>query len=290
MRILILGFSSLEHDLVEEFDLKHIKQKEHGMIGIPLNGLLVDPSPVLIWTSFITGKKPGEFGYDNTVVYCRPLKPLLKLYYKTRAKRVYQNVSHRDQDKETTDYLCKKLLKYHLARLPKREDINCQTLFDKPSRIHTGLPVFDQLLDYNEKAKNALKNPEMKQKCESEWKKDFEEQTEKVFSSLSEPWELNMFHFYLLDGIQHIYFDDKLKIRTYYSYVDRFVQELAEKLTKDTLLLVISDNGKKNGLQTNHGFYSVNKKISLTPKKMTDFRDLIERILLESVNQINLGG
>jgi hypothetical protein len=290
MRILILGISSLEYDLVEEFDLKNLKQKEYGKIEIPLNGLLVDPSPILIWTSFITGKKPGSFGYDNTVVYRKPLKPLLNMYYKTRMKKEYEDVSERDIDKKTTDYLCKKLLKYHLARLPSKNDIDCPTLFDQPGRIHMDVPVIYKIFDYNEKAKQALEQPEKKTCCEQEWRTEFERQRQQVFDSLTGKWDLSMIHFYLLDGIQHIYFDDKLKIRTYYSYVDGFIQDLKQKLPKDVLLMIISDNGKKNGLQTNHGFYSISKRLGLKQKKMTEFKDIIEKILLEDINQIFLGG
>jgi len=290
MKIIVLGFSSLEHDLVEKFDLKNLKQKEYGKIQIPLNGLMVDPSPVLVWTSFITGKKPGEFGFDNTVVYNRSIKPLISFYYSIRKKKLYENVLQRDEDKKTTDYLSKKLLKYHLAVKPSKKNINCATLFDLPNMIHENLPVLDSYPEYNNEAKKSMLSEEDKQKCEHKWKEEFEKQKKEVFSALSNDWSLYMNHFYILDGIQHIYYDNELKIRTYYLYVDSFIQDVLKSIGDYVLLLIVSDCGKKNGLYTNHGFYSINKKMNLNNIKMIDFKDLIENNIKTDIKNIFEGG
>jgi len=51
LKVLILGIDALEYDLVEELNLRSIKQVEYGKVVEPYSKLL---TPIL-WASFITG-------------------------------------------------------------------------------------------------------------------------------------------------------------------------------------------------------------------------------------------
>lgn len=68
-RVVILGLNALEHDLVEKFDLRNLKQKEYGKIALRDFKLIITPT---IWASFITGLPPerhkvyGILKWENT--------------------------------------------------------------------------------------------------------------------------------------------------------------------------------------------------------------------------------
>ena len=58
MKVLILGIDALEYSLVEEWDLKHLKQREYGKIIVPIYGGGGEPVTLVVWPCFITGKEP----------------------------------------------------------------------------------------------------------------------------------------------------------------------------------------------------------------------------------------
>src|SRR3989338_5195953 len=66
MKILIIGVDALEHDLAEEYNLKNLKQKEHGKVRIPIHKIANRPITPQIWASFLSGKVQNlDFEYKN---------------------------------------------------------------------------------------------------------------------------------------------------------------------------------------------------------------------------------
>ena len=45
------------------------------------------------------------------------------------------------------------------------------------------------------------------------------------------------------------------------------------------MILIVSDHGQENGLHTNYGFYSCNKKLDLDNPNISDFKDVIEKMI-----------
>lgn len=45
------------------------------------------------------------------------------------------------------------------------------------------------------------------------------------------------------------------------------------------MALIVSDHEQENGLHTNYGFYSCNKKLGLHTPKISDFKDIIEKMM-----------
>ena len=60
---------------------------------------------------------------------------------------------------------------------------------------------------------------------------------------------------------------------------NEFVGKLKEILPEDMIILIVSDHGQENGLHTNYGFYSCNKKLDLDNPNISDFKDVIEKIV-----------
>ena len=89
-----------------------------------------------------------------------------------------------------------------------------------------------------------------------------------------------MQYFYVLDGIQHVFFKNKMKMMNYYMLFNEFVGKVKENISDDTMVLVISDHGQENGLHTPYGFYSSNIKLGLKNPKISDFKGLIEKRII----------
>ena len=108
-------------------------------------------------------------------------------------------------------------------------------------------------------------------------RKEFKERTEEVYSILDKDWDVAMQYFFLLDGIQHVFFRNKIKMMDYYMMFNMFVEDLTKKLDDDVAVLIISDHGQKKGVHTEYGFYSCNKKLGLKNPNISDFKQIIEK-------------
>ena len=60
---------------------------------------------------------------------------------------------------------------------------------------------------------------------------------------------------------------------------NEFVGNLKKIIPDDMVLLIVSDHGQENGLHTNYGFYSCNKKLDLDTPKISDFKEVIEKMI-----------
>jgi len=133
MRVLILGIDALEYSLVEEWNLKYLKQKEYGKTIVPLTKTKTGshPATVVVWSCFITGKQPKEMGYET-----------IKIAKRDRLDDLYWAVRSRFPKSE-------KIFKYFHRKSrsvnPTRKDIIAPTLFDNTNikSIHLHVPVYD---------------------------------------------------------------------------------------------------------------------------------------------------
>ena len=150
MRVLILGIDALEYDLVEEWDLKNLKQKEYGKITVPITKEVGEPATEIIWPCLITGKQPKDMGYINTILYRQPFKFLFEKVYTRYAggggdvhpEDIMQKRTKKRIILDKISNFCKKTrISYH----PSRKDIKAPTLFDnnKIKSAHFHIPVYD---------------------------------------------------------------------------------------------------------------------------------------------------
>jgi len=179
-------------------------------------------------------------------------------------------------------------MKAGMGRYPERKDIKKPTFFDNPNykSIHHNIPVYDAVFTTEDRdsARNgvirAISDKQFRKKFEKKLSDELKIGSENVFKNLKKPdWELYMQYFYVLDGIQHVYYKNKIKLMDYYLKFNHFVGR--EKMPKDMMLLIISDHGQENGLHTNYGYYSCNLKLGLKNPKIYDFKKLIENKILK---------
>jgi len=287
-KVLILGIDALEYKLVEQWDLKNLKQEEYGKIELPLcNGQ--EPATVIIWPCFITGKVPREMGYSTVRVFPDPIQKFVEIFYPS-LRKFFIDYDAKDikEKKIGKQLLLNKIGEFlwdiGLLHSPSRKNIKSDTIFDIPNvrSIHSHIPVYDKdaFPPYRKNTLRAIEDPLNAHILELACYNEFRQRTREVFDQLnSKKWDLFMQYFFLLDAIQHVFYKNMKKIAKFYLMFDEFVGKVRRKIDNNTILLIISDHGQKKGIHTRYGFYSINKPLGLKNPKIIDFRKIIEAFL-----------
>jgi len=292
MRVLILGIDALEYDLVKEWNLQHLLQKEHGKVQVPIYEAEGEPVTLVVWPCFITGAEPEVMGYSSPILYRQPLRFILDyLFYP-----IYSFIKENQEKSKSIDFkqtriqkiiskLNYKAMKAGFSRYPLKHDIKVPTIFDSEQfrSIHLHIPVYDEshTLDKHCNPRNnviaALSDKTVRKEFSASLQQEFDERAQEVFDILQQDdWDLFMQYFYVLDGIQHVFFKNKLKIMDYYMKFNTFVGEVLQKIPDDMLVLIISDHGQKHGLHTMYGFYSSNVPLTLDNPRISEFKKILE--------------
>jgi len=299
-KVIILGLDALEYDLVTEWDLQNLMQEECGKTELPMDEDYVydDPATPVIWTSFITGKKPSEHGVETVTVWNSRFmnwftKRIYIKYLHKPAKKVDcqypsapppEQIESGKRKKKPTDIL-KRFGIYE--RFPEQADIRSDTIFDMPLRtIASRVPVYSPYEEAFPPAKATIAEALVKKgmyrvkwdmKCLKAWNERSKELL--AYMEYQDKYDLLMHYFFTLDAVQHAFPDKLDKIKEWYVRADELAGKVREKLGPDTLFLIVSDHGQKKGLHTPYGFYSANVKLDLKNPKLTDFRWFIEKEL-----------
>ncbi|MFW6121636.1 MAG: alkaline phosphatase family protein [Petrotogales bacterium] len=287
-KVLILGIDALEYDLVEQWDLKNLKQKEYGKTELPLVPGQ-EPVTVIIWPCFITGCMPKEMGYSTLHVFPQPLQHVVDTVFPFFRRFLidYEAEDRAEKKKGKQGFLDKiagRIDSLGLSHKPTRRDIRASTVFDNPNfrSVHLHVPVYDDdaFPEHRGKTIDAVSDKMVRSVIELNHKQEFNHRTKEVFDWIEkDDWDLFMQYFFLLDGVQHVFYNNVKKIAKFYVMFDEFVGKVKQKIDDDTLLLIVSDHGQKKGIHTDHGFYSVNKPLGLKNPKLIDFKWIIEDIL-----------
>ena len=264
MKVLVIGIDALEYNLVEEWNLGHIKQEEHGKVKVPILSSVGVPMTPQVWASFLTGEiKDKKFEY---------ISPFMRLLVKAN------------------EYFKPRLGFYtffskflsHSTRFPKLKE---KTFLDHVYSEYYNVPYYDFSERYcNEIVSTGLDfrggklgYREMKEFLRGMFNKDREESIKRIKKVKA---DLFFCYFFSLDYLQHHFYKDKELIRKSYEEFDTLLREL-KKIGKPEFCLVVSDHGARDGNHTGYGFYSINKKLDLKMPHITDFYDLI-------MNELNL--
>ena len=291
-KVLILGIDAIEYELVEQWKLSNLQQKEYGKTILPIKkeeGFRYDlPATVIIWSSFITGKTPKDHKIQTFKIWNSTLLNWCETNLINRIIKPVQ-FDHEKLEKREKQQKYFNIIKKIPNSIgfkkhnPIRNDIKTTTLFDNPKSIPLHVPVYnsDAFPEYKKKIFNAIENKNYKHIFELQCKQEFDIRTKEVFEWLErkEEWNVLMQYFYLLDGIQHVFYNNPKKIAKYYLMFDEFVGKVRQKIDDETLLIIVSDHGQKKGIHTSYGFYSSSNKLRLKKPKLIDFRWKIETLL-----------
>ena len=286
-KVVILGIDALEYNRVEKLNLSYLKQKEYGKTIVPITEGWKEPATVIVWPCFITGCEPKKMGYNAPILFKQPLQffldnlvfPLRNFMYKNK---YVDNVEQKKMSQDLVNIFKDITKKSKFARHPERKDIKAPTLFDNSFKsAHCYIPVYDISMDTLARWDifDVMNDPKKKNEFAFKYRKEIQDKKEELFQLLETDYKLIMMYWYCLDGIQHALFKDKITIDEFYIRFNSLVKEVQDRLSKDDLLLIVSDHGQENGIHTPYGFYSCNKELGLYKPHICDFKKIIEERL-----------
>lgn len=263
-QIIILGIDGLEYDLVEEWDLKYLKQKAYCKTDLSDFDVIITP---VIWGSMITGRKLREIE-----------EPYLKRmrFFSKQARTVR---------KKQQQYTWAKILKFILPNRvknflikyftpdPFKKTYNIikkkgyTTLFDFFNNVwHNGIPGYNR----NVTTKEAKKLMDIATKGNIyplfKYSMDiYKEEKKQLLKALEKNYDLIFWYTPFLDKIEHFYITNKAKLLNIYLELNNLVKMVTEKIGKNGLIYIISDHGMepvkddpRGGDHSDHGFFSSN--------------------------------
>ena len=276
MRVLILAYDGLDHDLVETLSLRNILQREHGKVDVPIVGGIDDPSTPIVWTSFITGESPEVHGVDMPQMWDNEFDGLRSF---VRRHRGIHNILKRFK-------VGQKVREATGARssFPSRKNIKVDTFFEvvKPS-VALGVPVYNKNLEEIYPIGDVMRarqDPEYLPVFEERVRGIFDEEVKALFDAIDGEWRLLMVHIHITDLFGHAFWGTE-KVATLYEEMDLLTKRVKARLREDDLVLIISDHGMSKLGHTKKGFYSFNVKIGLVDPDIKDFFNIVTGLLAD---------
>jgi len=271
MRVFVLALDALEYNLVKKWKLKNLMQKQYGYFKVRReywanpSSEVCEPLTPIIWSSFITGRKPREHGIKSWWAYGRILERIrwLPLIRHVKGKR--------------------KILKYIGIKphVVSHKDLKCNsTIFDvvKPS-IPLFIPAYNEPEKIHEILTEVFERGGLKAYIRIIWK-IHEWRKRALFSTLEgkRDWKLFMVWFDIADLIGHTCIKrNRAMLLKAYLDLNRMAGRLQKMVPNDTVFLIVSDHGMQAvpddvaGRHTDHAFWSLNIETDWRPKDFTDF-------------------
>lgn len=281
-KCLILGFDGLEYDLVEEFDLKNLKQKEYGKTDISHYPAAYTP---LLWGSFLTGRNVSEdykisLKYDAALRFMlNSIKKAVPSLYNEMGKRYYRYSKNKR---------IKRLISPGIIGIwgfNARKEKTIFDLFERPKIIEF-ITYTVHITSENRKPIRMyflLKELDDDNFEEYVWGIRFDRVVSELFKSLTnEGYDLIAVYLNELDYIGHVFRGDLQIMERNYRKFDEVVGRVKEIF--DGTILIFSDHGMKqlgrfgDHLHVDHGFYSCNRNLNLNNPKPEDFYHIVKEI------------
>lgn len=266
-RIFLLGLDGLDHDLVIEWGLNNLKQKECGKIEVPINEKIGAPTSPEVWASFLTGKR-----VTKDFVKKFPLGMVLQII---KIMREHINVSMG---------LWKRIGKIAPSRFPK---LTQDTFLDYINSKLINAPYYN----YDNKGldivyKFGKRRISLKQTI-NQLDNLYEHRKKQILYEVEnfDNFDVCFAYMHFPDLLQHLLFLSPHILKEHYVNLDNFTRLLQLKLDQTTLLIIVSDHGLnlENGNHSKNGFYSSNFILTKKITRITDFASLTQE--LKSIKQ-----
>ena len=289
MKVFILALDGLEYNLVEKWDLMHLKQVHYGKInmGEQYFGLYEKvPYTPTVWTSFITGKPPSVHGVRELYRYnsnflegIRHKPPFVWIGGLSKILRFFG------------------IRKRYVTKQDWKRRLN--TIFDevKPS-IALFVPAYNPNTQKDRNLQDAMSTGNL-EKIERVINEAHEWRVHKVLNIIkktSGKWCLFMACFGLADWVGHVWIVKHIKkVKKAYQKLNMLAYNLKRLVPENTIFLIVSDHGMQpsddgvTGTHSKHAFWSLNIDTNWRPKDITDFYPkIIEWTKAETTKQFQV--
>jgi hypothetical protein len=284
MRVTIVGIDGLDYDIVEEMDLRYLKQQFYTKLSIPDECYIKisstgerTPWTPLCWMAIITGRTPQEELipereeiYKNKLIESLrwklgPYLSRIKGKRKFLRKLGFINSRRRGE-------------KFHTSDGPISRKIN--TIFNLVDRsINFNIPTYSETFRLKPKKKIDGKELLGYMNKESDLMKEY------TLSVLNRKADYDLFMTYtrILDGYGHQSFRTEI-FYNHYRMMDLFMKEVSEKI--DEALLIISDHGfqkleytKSGGKHSDEAYFSSNTQITTKIDSLLDVYNVVHSLI-----------
>jgi len=290
----VLAIDGLEAKLVERWKLKTYMQKYHGIHDVTIAVRKGEPlyTP-LIWTSFLLGEPSYRYNFTMKEIRIKReavgygfLTPLYKFRLKILGKR---NLGIRNLLTKLGIYNLKKVAEslYNIESLPLniREKTIVEELRRKGYKVWCS--EFPGLGDpYPAKIRATFSryfNVDLKKRkelLEEVYKHDLEVLRKATYAV--EKNDCTFCYIVSIDIANHMFYRPKniksmISLARYYKGLAMNIKKMIMAKNYSLAILIVSDHGYDPNIHNHstYGFWSLNIKISITPKTILDFRNMI---------------
>ncbi len=299
IKVCILALDALEYELVDRFYCENLKQEEYGRIDLTefkQHSPTGEPFTPVIWSSFITGKMPDQTGITIERVDSNSIVDTAKrlVFRFNLTDRIVDALSIRRWE------IAKRMRrlthsKFAHARGVKQawetdeeyyRKMKLKTIFDfsrKPAIV--AMPAFKSSEHTAAKETHAAVKKTWERFTKGEitgaefLQKEtrlFEKEIDEALVLLKKEWDLFVFYTKTLDYVGHFFAWNTKAMWLFYERADKFIEEIENRVRGDAFILVISDHGmQRNGVHSDHAFYSTNTSLGLKNPRINDFYGII---------------
>lgn len=284
MKTLIVAFDGLDYELIQEFNLEHIPQKEFGKIDNDTN--ITARMTSELFSSFITGETHEVHGVEGISYYeNKPGKSILNFLEKHKFRQKYRGFNRLQNTLESLFDI--KKIRYG------KKDLEVDTWFEQIEGSRAMyIPGYNPDMFWESRCeaqplKYGYGREKMKEFLEE---RVFEVRKKNLFGELESDIigsrELLMCHFHLIDFYQdyhkgeHVEGTYRQKLNKMYNQMDNLAKEIKEKAEKQGYeqIIFMSDHGLPGKRQHNkNAFYSSNTPIF--PDSQPHITDFHEKII-----------
>jgi hypothetical protein len=270
MKCFVLGLDGIEYDFVEAWNLKNLMQVEYGKIQVPLGKDGIPTSPQ-VWSSFLTGK------VENITFPENPLSLRITEFFKNNLSFLRRLLFLERMGK----LVDKRALRIR-GILNFDQKLKNQTFLDIPNSKAINVPfVNHDNLSFQISHRYGMSEISLEETIELS-KQNYFEHKKLLLNELDgfKSVDLGFVFMRHIDQIQHLCLYRQEIIKELYQNTDYFVASLKEKLMTswpDSYFIIVSDHGFNlvTGMHSTYAFYSSNIPLDPTPKKITDFYNIL---------------
>lgn len=285
MNTIIIAFDGLDYELIKEFELENINQKEFAKIDNKTG--MTEISTSELFASFITGETHEEHGIKGLRKWTNPRIDNFE-------RKVEENTFF-NKFKGLRSAIFESINKLGaMQRKYRKEDLGCRTIFEE---IENSRAMY--VPSYNPSpywmigaGLKPLRYGYSPKEVEELWDdKEYRDRKAKLFSELESdvlpPRELLMCHIHRPDIHQHLYGDrflskedstfDKAKLKQLYQETDKLAGKIKKKALEKgyNRIIFMSDHGLPTATEHNeNAFYSSN--IELFDSREPHIKDFYE--------------